>query len=199
MKTIVQSMAAVAICFIAGCTSTKGVAPSLRDANVRVIDIQQIALPSANREYYFCELNRVSHTVCKQPTIKNKGTVMPVSSMLSNVPIAVVNFDFDKSVLTEEAKAVLDSLDYLELSGSEVLLRGYTDSIGGAVYNAQLAMDRAKSVETYLRIKGLTDGELIPLGYGLCCYVADNSTTDGREKNRRVEIYTRLKVSSIDR
>jgi outer membrane protein OmpA-like peptidoglycan-associated protein len=69
------------------------------------------------------------------------------------------------------------------------VIAGYTDSVGHEDYNYELGQRRATSVAGYLvGKKGLDPTQVRVVSYGAGKPVADNSTPDGRRKNRRVEI-----------
>ena len=99
-------------------------------------------------------------------------------------------FDFDKAVLKPAGKASLDELTTkLEGMNLEVIIAvGHTDSIGTDAYNEKLAIRRAEAVKTYLRGKGIDANRIYTEGKGEKQPVADNKTSAGRAKNRRVEI-----------
>jgi outer membrane protein OmpA-like peptidoglycan-associated protein len=64
---------------------------------------------------------------------------------------------------------------------------GHTDNKGGEDYNMALSHRRADAVMSYLEKKGI-DAKRLEEGYfGDTRPVADNSTEEGRQKNRRVE------------
>jgi len=69
-----------------------------------------------------------------------------------------------------------------------VLIEGHTDSIGNADYNQGLSQQRADSVRNYLTQQGIGSQRLSASGLGLTQPVADNSSSAGRQQNRRVEI-----------
>lgn len=71
---------------------------------------------------------------------------------------------------------------------TNILVEGHTDSTGTAEYNQQLSERRAASVATYARSRGVRSDRFTALGYGESRPVLSNSTTDGRQANRRVEI-----------
>ena len=99
-------------------------------------------------------------------------------------------FDFDKAVLKPAGKASLDDLSS-KLSGInlEVIIAvGHTDSIGTDAYNQKLSIRRAEAVKAYLQSKGVEANRIYTEGKGEKQPVADNKTTAGRAKNRRVEI-----------
>jgi len=67
-----------------------------------------------------------------------------------------------------------------------VEVAGYTDSVGDADYNRGLSERRAKTVRDYLLTLDVDAKRLSWQGYGELEPVADNSTAQGRELNRRV-------------
>ncbi|PUE47500.1 hypothetical protein B9Z47_11280 [Limnohabitans sp. 2KL-1] len=99
-------------------------------------------------------------------------------------------FDFDKSVLKAEGKAKLDDLvGKVKGINLEVIIAvGHTDSIGTDAYNQKLSVKRADSVKAYLVSKGIEKNRVYTEGKGEKQPVADNKTSAGRSKNRRVEI-----------
>lgn len=99
-------------------------------------------------------------------------------------------FDFDKAVLKPEGKKSLDELtSKLSDMNLEVIIAvGHTDSIGTDAYNQKLSIRRAESVKAYLQSKGIDANRVYTEGKGEKQPVADNKTSAGRAKNRRVEI-----------
>ena len=99
-------------------------------------------------------------------------------------------FDFDKSTLKPAGKAKLDDLvGKVKGINLEVIIAvGHTDSVGSDVYNQKLSVKRAESVKAYLVSKGIEKNRIYTEGKGEKQPVADNKTSEGRAKNRRVEI-----------
>ena len=99
-------------------------------------------------------------------------------------------FDFDKSALKPEAKAKLDDLvAKTKAVALEVIIAvGHTDSVGADAYNQKLSVARSEAVKAYLVSKGIEKNRVYTEGKGEKQPVADNKTTEGRAKNRRVEI-----------
>ncbi len=99
-------------------------------------------------------------------------------------------FDFDKVVLKPEGKAKLDDLvNKIKAINLEVIIAvGHTDSVGSDAYNQKLSVRRSEAVKAYLVSKGIEKNRVYTEGKGEKQPVADNKTTEGRAKNRRVEI-----------
>jgi OOP family OmpA-OmpF porin len=99
-------------------------------------------------------------------------------------------FDFDKAVLKPEGKAKLDDLvSKIKAINLEVIIAvGHTDSVGSDAYNQKLSVRRSEAVKAYLVTKGIEKNRVYTEGKGEKQPVADNKTTEGRAKNRRVEI-----------
>jgi OOP family OmpA-OmpF porin len=99
-------------------------------------------------------------------------------------------FDFDKSALKPEGRVKLDDLiGKIKGINLEVIIAvGHTDSIGSNKYNQKLSVKRSESVKAYLVSKGIEKNRVYTEGKGETQPVADNKTSAGRAKNRRVEI-----------
>ena len=99
-------------------------------------------------------------------------------------------FDFDKAVLKPEGKAKLDDLvgKVKGINLEVVIAVGHADAIGADAYNQKLSVKRAEAVKAYLVSKGIEKNRVYTEGKGEKQPVADNKTTEGRAKNRRVEI-----------
>ena len=66
-------------------------------------------------------------------------------------------------------------------------LRGHTDNQGTADFNMRLSLARAEAVAQYLIARGIDSSRITTQGFGKTKPIADNSTPEGRSKNRRVE------------
>lgn len=103
-----------------------------------------------------------------------------------------INFDHDKADIKPEFKADLDrAAAYIKRYGKVpyVMVAGHTDRDGTVEYNQKLSEKRANAVRDYLIANyGIEGKRLFAKGFGKLQPVADNTTKDGRYKNRRVEI-----------
>jgi OmpA-OmpF porin, OOP family len=67
-------------------------------------------------------------------------------------------------------------------------IEGYADSTGPEAYNRALSQRRADNVRDFLVANGIPPEQIIARGYGEATSVASNTTTAGRQENRRVEV-----------
>jgi outer membrane protein OmpA-like peptidoglycan-associated protein len=100
-----------------------------------------------------------------------------------------IQFEFDKDEITYESFPTLDLIAQFLIKNPrlKVICLAHTDSIGTEEYNLDLSERRAKSVKTYLVLKGVPPPSVRFKGMGYSLPRADNSTDEGRAKNRRVE------------
>lgn len=100
-----------------------------------------------------------------------------------------VRFEYNKSDLTADAKQNLNKLIgiFNEYSDTDILVVGYTDSIGSQEYNLPLSEKRAQSVVDYLKNQGINGSRLSSIGKGKEEPRTSNATEAGRAQNRRVE------------
>ena len=70
---------------------------------------------------------------------------------------------------------------------TKLRIEGHTDNVGSAPANEQLSGERALAIKKFLVDKGINKTRLLAVGFGQNKPIADNSTEDGRTKNRRTE------------
>lgn len=101
-----------------------------------------------------------------------------------------VTFETNSANLDGKFFGVLDSVATVlaEHKSTLVTVAGYTDSTGGTEYNQKLSEKRASTVALYLNSRGVQKERLAGVGHGEQNPVAGNGTSEGRAKNRRVEI-----------
>jgi len=104
-----------------------------------------------------------------------------------------VLFDSGSAELKVQAKKILkDVIGELKKLPNDIIVEGHTDNvpIRGGIYrsNFELSMARAYSVIKFMQDEGIDPKRLSGIGYGEYKPIADNSTPEGRAKNRRIEI-----------
>ncbi|MEQ8925624.1 MAG: OmpA family protein [Fulvivirga sp.] len=131
------------------------------------------------RDYDPDATHEVDHKDLKLVPIEEEAVVV-----LNNV-----FFDFDKAVLKSESYPELNRVVELlnTKSGIKIEVAGHTDATGPESYNLGLSERRANSVVSYITNKGIAKERIAIKYFGETQPAADNSTREGREKNRRVE------------
>lgn len=94
-----------------------------------------------------------------------------------------------KAAILPDSEKILGEIATLLQQNADLKLRveGHTDNQGNAAANQALSEKRAQAVVAWLSGHGVTAGRLSAKGLGQTQPVADNSSEDGRAKNRRVE------------
>lgn len=123
--------------------------------------------------------------------------------------LAAVKVTFDSGILFATNKADLNAASKTSLAKfSEVLktnsdchvdIYGHTDSTGNDGINIPLSNNRAQSVSNYLKSCGVSAAQIQNVtGKGSSEPVADNATKEGKQQNRRVEVYLYASQAMID-
>ncbi|MGC2196934.1 MAG: OmpA family protein, partial [Terriglobales bacterium] len=101
-----------------------------------------------------------------------------------------VLFDTAKHTLRPLAREKLAKISGLVLAYPALTLgiEGNTDSVGSDAYNQGLLERRAEAVRSYLAQQGVPDSSMTAKGVGEAHPIASNSTAEGRQQNRRVEL-----------
>jgi outer membrane protein OmpA-like peptidoglycan-associated protein len=101
-----------------------------------------------------------------------------------------VYFATNKYDINAKSQETLNKLTniFKEYSDTNILVVGHTDNVGADDYNMTLSKNRANAVTSYLTGKGLSSGRFTTNWFGESQPKHDNSTAEGRAKNRRVNI-----------
>jgi outer membrane protein OmpA-like peptidoglycan-associated protein len=101
-----------------------------------------------------------------------------------------VLFDTGRYSLRPLAREKLARLSGIVLNypGLKLEAEGHTDNVGGEEFNRKLSEQRANAVRDYLISQGVAPEKVTAVGKGFSMPVAENTTADGRQKNRRVEL-----------
>ena len=102
-----------------------------------------------------------------------------------------IQFDFNKATIKPESDSLMEEIIKVLKDAphiKKVAIEGHTSGEGKDKYNLKLSDQRAKAVMDYLVSKGALPKEMFTAkGFGETKMIADESTEEGREKNRRVE------------
>jgi OmpA-OmpF porin, OOP family len=182
-----------------------------RGTHLKKVPFSKKKYPKENGSYYFidnvclapetedgtciCPLEPASIDSVIMPVVEEDA--VPVVKIETGKPVVLnfVFFDTDKSILKPESFNSLDSLAafLLEEEKYSITVTGHTDNSGDEVKNQKLSQDRAKAVADYLVSKGVNPGRIRSEGKGSEKPVSDNTTPEGRARNRRVEYTLQLK------
>ncbi|MGZ0015820.1 OmpA family protein [Yeosuana sp. AK3] len=101
-----------------------------------------------------------------------------------------VYFDTEKYYINNASQQTLNKLIgvFKEYPDTNILVVGHTDSQGSEDYNMALSKNRAYAVTNYLSQNGISQGRLTTNWFGETQPLHDNSTAEGRAKNRRVNV-----------
>ena len=101
-----------------------------------------------------------------------------------------ISFATDSADLNSSFYSVLDSVALVlnEYDQTLIEIAGHTDNTGANAYNQELSVRRASGVADYLRSRKIVAMRTEAFGLGEAYPVADNSTPQGRQLNRRVEL-----------
>lgn len=122
-----------------------------------------------------------------------------VETVTDSNGLEAIKVTFDSGILFATNKSNLSAASQKELKefansmndlqDTDIKIYGHTDNTGSDAVNERLSKERAESVASFLAKQGIGSERMMTAG---CSYkepVADNSTAEGRAKNRRVEIY----------
>lgn len=111
-------------------------------------------------------------------------------TVTTNAESVSVHFNEDSASISQDSQAALKSLAeaLAACSGVTVEVHGYTDNVGTVSSNKVLSLLRAKKVADFLASSGVDASKLSTTGHGPDSPIGDNSTAEGRHKNRRVEL-----------
>lgn len=133
----------------------------------------------------------------KEELAKIEGAQVETVTDQNNLQAIKVTFDegilfqTGKSTLSASSRNALNNFatSLLENTQTDVTINGHTDNTGSRKINEELSKARAEAVAHTLIANGVPASRLTTNGLAYDVPVADNSTAEGRAKNRRVEIY----------
>ncbi len=125
----------------------------------------------------------------KEGTPEELNLKIDTRKAVQSISLDSIHFLFDSSELTDEARQILVPISeqLKAATGFNIEVIGHTDSIASEPYNQKLSEARAQSVLEELQNLGVNGDVMSSSGRGELEPVADNSTAEGRLKNRRTE------------
>ena len=158
---------------------------ALKAANQREADLQkelaeERAKAEARQQEAMNKLNELQSQMI-QVTKSARGIILSMSDILFDVNKASLKADLKTSL----AKVAGILSDYQQFN---VSIEGNTDNTGSEEHNMKLSQQRADNVKAFLVEQGIAGERLTAKGLGMTMPVADNSTKEGRQKNRRVDL-----------
>ncbi len=168
-------------------------APNKRD-NPHVKKFVEFALSQAGQEivkqHGFIELS-IQSTKVNTPSDAPKD----YAQLTSGAQRLSLNFRFltgshrlDNKGL-RDLDRVIEFVENAKAKNKSIMLFGFSDATGDTTLNQNLSLDRARAVAEELTRRGVTLAQIS--GYGASLPVASNQTKEGREQNRRVEIWVK--------
>ena len=124
---------------------------------------------------------------------KVEEIIVPISKSQNIISHSLkeITFDSGNAVIKKESEQILN-YTFQELKDNpnmKIEIRGYTDNVGNAYSNKKLSQERADAVRLWLVKKGIDALRITAIGFGIENPIADNSTEEGRKKNRRIELF----------
>lgn len=105
-----------------------------------------------------------------------------------------INFETDSSAISSDSYATLMEFANTAkiLNGVIIQIEGNTDSNGDDALNKELSQARAKSVATFLQMQGVDPTRFVIIGNGEDNPKGDNNTEEGRQINRRTDVFFKV-------
>ena len=118
-----------------------------------------------------------------------RQALIDIEKKIEKGDLPKIQFEFDRDEITPESEPTLELISKLLLKNPrlKMIILAHTDSVGTEEYNLDLSERRAKSVKSDLVKRGVPPPSLRFHGMGYSRPLADNSSDEGRAKNRRVE------------
>lgn len=113
-------------------------------------------------------------------------------------PALVIFFPAAGKLLLRKSNDELGALvKALKANRSMVHIVGHTDNQGGVLDNAALSLSRAETLKRELVRRGVAPADIVVEGFGQDQPMADNASAEGRQKNRRVEIFSHKIMNNV--
>jgi outer membrane protein OmpA-like peptidoglycan-associated protein len=139
-------------------------------------------------DYYYQTI--ITEQAMTQEVTADASSLNDEINKSGHVAVYGIHFDTGKSAILPESEDSLKQILALMNQNADLKLRveGHTDNQGAAAANQTLSEKRAQAVMGWLIANGVDAGRLSAKGLGQTKPVADNTSDEGRAKNRRVEL-----------
>lgn len=135
------------------------------------------------------QLIPIQPDVVNDSELKAESTPQPDLSKPENLLIYFSFNDAEFSVSKETENSIKKFKSWIDNNPeSVIIITGHTDNIGSTQYNRQLGFKRAQSVQNYFQKNGVGASNLQVNSLGEAQPASEQSTENGRAKNRRVEV-----------
>jgi outer membrane protein OmpA-like peptidoglycan-associated protein len=162
---------------------------AIRVVNERALVADRSAMEAEARAVEAVYIAELAMDVANASEIRLDDRIAALHNYTPGAP-KILMFEFDSDAVTPESQAKLDGV-VEQIGGSPdylIEVQGFTDGIGPNKYNVMLSEQRAESVMRYLVAKGVPLHRIFMAGLGSENPVSSNTTREGRERNRRVEV-----------
>lgn len=169
------------------------------DVSFLPVDSHELMCKDADqvREILYGENERHEMLVRKVQVYKNNPPVVkkPTVTILLKIDTLIIPdilFATASAKLNDQSSILLDSFSTAMAAKSfdSLIVAGHTDSVGTLVYNTKLSEGRARAVADYLKQKVKILPRQLQVRYHAYLHpIASNLTPQGRQRNRRVEIF----------
>jgi len=136
------------------------------------------------------ESDKIENKLTSDTDKKNEAQTEQESAFNFSDQKFIIYFENNSNELPEKAFEILDKIisSISRYPDSEIIIEGYTDSVGNYWYNKKISKLRANVVKSYLVGRGIPQPKIKVFGLGPKNPLGSNKTTEGRTKNRRVEV-----------
>ena len=165
-------------------------AASEREAELQKKLAEERAKAEARQQEAISKLNELQSQLI-QVSKDARGIILSMSDIL---------FDVNKATLKQDLKTSLAKVAGIlsVYQQFNVSIEGNTDNTGSEEHNMKLSQQRADNVRDFLVEQGIDGNRLTAKGLGMSMPIADNSTKEGRQKNRRVDLVIQDKALQQD-
>jgi outer membrane protein OmpA-like peptidoglycan-associated protein len=190
-----SALAGLLLLAMTGCSTGGSVKHQLAAMDAQIDEVQkqidELMESDARRDY---EMRQQANTVQAALSRAMQAGKLASGRLLAEASISdeSVHFAFDKSDLSDEAKASVDIfLGMLKDQNKNVYIeiQGHTDDTGTEYHNLRLGQARADAVMRYLHVThGIPLHRMNTFSYGESKPIAQNANGNSRAKNRRVAL-----------